>query len=203
MQPESRSLTAACAASHAATFAPTHERAATLMPTHECADVSRACGHMRRRSLSLSGTDALCSLAGMHAQTRTVTHARGRNVLRTRPSWLSKSNALCCCRPAAAHAASNGLKCLSSVLTHASSLTESIALSLTQPTTGSARSLIRTLLRVCGRNAVARAASHANALAANMRRRTHTVLLARGHMRRRYQRRTCGSLRGRPPAARC
>ena len=56
-------------------------------------------------------------------------------------------------------------RCLSNVLTHASSLSQSNA-PLTRTATGSARVLNLALSRVCGRNAVARAASHANALTA-------------------------------------
>ena len=59
---------------------------------------------------------------------------------------------------------------LSSVLAHAPSLSESSALSLTRPTTGSVSGLNRALLRVCGR-----ALSHT---------RPRTRALLRPHMRR-------------------
>ena len=77
-------------------------------------------------------------------------------------------------------------RCLSSVLTHASSLSQSNA-PLTRTATGSARVLNLALSRVCGRNAVARAASHANAFAAthagarNTRPRTHCLPSGRTH----------------------
>ena len=49
---------------------------------------------------------------------------------------------------------------------HATSLSESNALSLARPTTDSARGLNRALLRVWGRNVVARVASRASTLSA-------------------------------------
>ena len=79
----------------------------------------------------------------------------------------------CCHTRRDAHNTRPRTQCLSSVLAHASSLSESSALLLTRSTTGSACGLNRALLRVCGHTL--------------LHQRPRTRALVRSHMRRRAQ----------------
>ena len=174
-------------ATHASSHAMSHERADT------CGIVLKV-----ERSVTRPATGSSRGLKCALLRARRRNRCRACGLARKRPCGHTRTDA----RNKRLHP-----RCLSSVLTRASSLSQSNALSLPRPTTSSARGLNSAFVRVCRHNADARAATHANALAATdaQSRATlaheRTVSRAGGHKRRRYQCRTHGGLRGRPPAA--
>ena len=126
---------------------------------------SRTCGGSRGRPPAAYAARIArsCGCAGGNVAARAASHA----------------NALAATR-ADARTTRFSTRCLTSVLTHATSLSEKNTLSLAHLTTENARGLNRALLRVCGRNAVAHAASRAGALAAT---RAHPRTRCLGNVR--------------------